>query len=97
LNGMILSLVPSTIQIYAQGNQYQPTDTGSSGSKDSRPNILLLVGETHSPILGCYGAPVKTPNLDKLASEGTRFQYAYVCQSGSSPSRASVFTGLYPC
>lgn len=96
LNGMILSLVPSTIQIYAQGNQYQPTDTGSSGSKDSRPNILLLVGETHSPILGCYGAPVKTPNLDKLASEGTRFQYAYVCQSGSSPSRASVFTGLYP-
>jgi len=46
--------------------------------------------------LSCYGAPVKTPNLDILASSGTIFINSYVTQAGSSPSRASFFTGLYP-
>tara|TARA_Y100001934_G_C12371913_1_gene786845 strand:+ start:776 stop:3580 length:2805 start_codon:yes stop_codon:yes gene_type:complete len=65
--------------------------------KDSRPNILLIVSEDNGPELGCYGDPyVRTPVLDKLASEGVRFDRAYVPQAGCSQSRAAYFTGLYP-
>jgi len=63
----------------------------------SRPNILLIVSEDNGPELGCYGDPyARTPNLDRLAAEGVRFQRAYVAQAGCSQSRASVLTGLYP-
>jgi N-sulfoglucosamine sulfohydrolase len=60
------------------------------------PNILFIVSEDNGPDLGCYGAPVKTPNLDRIASEGTRFERAFVTQAGCSQSRASFFTGTYP-
>ena len=61
------------------------------------PNILLIVSEDNGPELGCYGDPyARTPNLDRLASEGVRFNRAYVPQAGCSQSRASFLTGLYP-
>ncbi|MCD6564482.1 MAG: sulfatase [Bacteroidales bacterium] len=60
-------------------------------------NILLITSEDNGPQLGCYGDPYcKTPNLDKMASEGFRFTNAYVTQAGCSESRASIFTGLFP-
>ena len=44
-----------------------------------RPNILWLISEDTSPDLACYGTPcVKTPNLDRLASQGTRYTNAFV-------------------
>ena len=62
-----------------------------------RPNILLMVGEDHGLQLSCYGDKcISTPNLDALATEGVRFTNAYVAQAGCSPSRAAIFTGLYP-
>lgn len=61
------------------------------------PNILLIVSEDNGPELGCYGDPyARTPNLDKLASEGVRFNRTFVPQAGCSQSRASFLTGLYP-
>lgn len=67
-----------------------------SQAKASKPNILLITSEDNGPHLSCYGDPyVKTPNLDKLAGEGIRFTNAYVSQAGCSPSRSSIFTGLY--
>lgn len=61
------------------------------------PNILLIVSEDNGPDLGCYGNPwVKTPNLDRLAAEGVRFERAFVPQAGCSQSRAAFLTGLYP-
>ncbi|MFN9916874.1 MAG: sulfatase-like hydrolase/transferase, partial [Pirellulaceae bacterium] len=61
------------------------------------PNILMIVSEDNGPELGCYGDPyAQTPNLDRLAAEGLRFQRAYVAQAGCSQSRASLLTGLYP-
>ena len=61
------------------------------------PNILMIVSEDNGQELGCYGDPyVKTPVLDKLASEGVRFHNAYVPQAGCSQSRAALLTGLYP-
>ena len=62
-----------------------------------RPNFLFIVSEDNGPELGCYGNPhVRTPNLDRLASEGVRFDRAYVTQAGCSQSRSSIMTGLYP-
>ncbi len=61
-----------------------------------RPNILLIVSEDNGPEIGTYGDPyARTPNLDKLAADGVRFDRAFVPQAGCSPSRASFLTGLY--
>ena len=69
----------------------------SSPASASRPNILLIVSEDNGPELGCYGDPyARTPNLDRLASEGVRFNRAFVAQAGCSQSRAAYLTGLYP-
>ena len=63
----------------------------------TQPNILLVVSEDNGPELGCYGDRyANTPHLDRLASEGIRFERAYVPQAGCSQSRASFLTGLYP-
>ncbi|MBN2354595.1 sulfatase, partial [candidate division KSB1 bacterium] len=62
-----------------------------------RPNVVLITSEDTGPHLSCYGDPyARTPHLDALAREGVRFTNAYVTQAGCSPSRASIFTGLYP-
>ncbi len=62
-----------------------------------RPNILLIVSDDLGPHLGCYGdANAPTPHLDALAAGGCRFTQAYVTQASCSPSRSSMFTGLYP-
>ena len=62
-----------------------------------RLNILLIVSEDNGPELGCYGDPhARTPNLDRLASEGVLFENAFVPYSVCSPSRACFLTGLYP-
>jgi len=82
-----LILVTSVSTIIAH-----PDDKAS----DLQHNILFIVSEDNGPDIGCYGAPVGTPNLDRLAKEGTRFDRAFVTQAGCSPSRASFLTGTYP-
>ena len=65
--------------------------------KPEVPNILLIVSEDNGPDLGCYGNPyVYTPRLDQLAEEGVLFENAFVTYSVCSPSRSTIFTGLYP-
>ena len=64
---------------------------------DMRPNIVLLVADDHGrEALGCYGNPVvKTPNLDKLADDGTKFLNGFCTTASCSPSRSVILTGLY--
>lgn len=64
-------------------------------AQQDRPNILLILSDDHSvPFLGCYGYPdLKTPNLDKLATAGVRFDKAYTCAPQCVPSRASILSG----
>lgn len=63
-----------------------------------RPNILLVMTDQHRlSAVGCYGpTQCRTPQLDKLAEEGVRFETAYTTLTVCSPARASVLTGLYP-
>lgn len=62
-----------------------------------RTNILLITTDDLGCQLGCYGDHnVPTPNLDRLSDEGVHFTRAYVTQASCSPSRSSIFTGLYP-
>ncbi|MEM6911193.1 MAG: sulfatase-like hydrolase/transferase [Verrucomicrobiota bacterium] len=61
------------------------------------PNIVLIFSDEMRPdYLGCYGGPYATPNLDRLAAEGLRFEQAYTAASACTPSRYSVLTGQYP-
>ncbi|NND98223.1 MAG: sulfatase-like hydrolase/transferase [Pirellulaceae bacterium] len=76
----------------------EPDTTAHDASDHAgRPNILLIVGEDHGCELSCYGdGVIQTPNIDALASQGVLFENGYVTQSVCSPSRSTIFTGLYP-
>ena len=59
-------------------------------------NVVWISCEDMGPILGSYGNDiVKTPNLDKLASEGVRYTNAYSTVGVCAPSRFSIITGMY--
>lgn len=68
----------------------------------SRPNILWISAEDISPDLGCYGGVTpgteyaRTPNLDRFAREGARFDLAFSVTPVCAPSRSSIITGCYP-
>lgn len=62
----------------------------------SRKNVLLMVADDLGKQLGCYGAStIKTPNLDNLAAEGTKFDYAFASTASCSGSRSVIYTGLH--
>lgn len=62
-----------------------------------RQLIFLMTDTTRKDMLGCYGdSRMKTPNLDKLAEEGIRYENAYSCQPVCGPARSAIFTGTFP-
>ena len=59
--------------------------------------VFIMTDTTRKDMLGCYGDErMKTPNLDKLAEEGIRFENAYTTQPVCGPARSALFTGLFP-
>ncbi len=66
-------------------------------SEQARPNILFIMTDDHGyQAVGAYGSKVnQTPNIDRIANEGIRFDRCYVTNSLCGPSRACILTGLY--
>ncbi len=73
-----------------------PAVLTSSDAPKQKPNIIVIVAEDMGLHVGCYGDhTVPTPNIDRLAQEGVRFDNGYVTQASCSPSRSSILTGLH--
>lgn len=69
----------------------------SSAPEYPRPNILfVMTDDQHAQQMSCAGHPIlKTPNMDRLANEGVRFENAFCTNSLCAPGRASILTGCY--
>jgi len=90
------------------GSALAPTLLGGAASaalaqevgpaRKRRPNVLVILPDQwRRQALGCYGDPVvQTPNLDRLAGEGVRFDRCYTNDPVCSPARATLLTGRYP-
>lgn len=67
------------------------------GVRAEKPNLLFIIADdcTYRD-LGAYGGQAKTPNLDKLVTEGMKFNRCFQTASMCSPTRHSIYTGLYP-
>lgn len=75
------------------GNQ-----AGRAAEVPPRPNFVIMIADDMAwDDCGAYGHPhIRTPNLDRLAREGMRFELAFLTCSSCSPSRSSILTGRYP-
>ncbi|MGJ8672714.1 sulfatase family protein [Rubritalea sp.] len=84
----ILALSSVTLLAFVQGSQ----------AAESKPNILFIFADDWGwEDLSCHGHPyVKTPNIDRLAEEGTDFTRFTVASGVCSPSRTAVMTGHFP-
>jgi N-acetylgalactosamine-6-sulfatase len=90
---LVLLLFARTLSSSVAG----PANKSQSESSD-RPNILFIFADDWGwGDLGCHEHPyVKTPNIDRLAKEGTDFHRFTVASGVCSPSRTAVMTGHFP-
>lgn len=62
-----------------------------------KPNVLWIVSEDNSPLIGAYGDTfATTPNIDKLAAQGVLYTHAFATAPVCAPSRSTLITGMYP-
>ena len=75
-----------------------PQVVKSQAKLGQRPNVVIIMADDlDSRQLSCYGGQnIRTKNIDQLASEGLRFNRIYASHATCVPTRASLFTGLYP-
>src|SRR5580704_9732481 len=90
ISSVALTVLMSVAAV-ASGQTMQP-------SRAARANVVLITIDTlRADHLGCYGnSQVLTPNIDRLAAEGTRFKTAVTSAPLTLPSHCSIMTGTYP-
>lgn len=94
---MKLSLHLMCIGILLRSFTAQLAVAGKTSSASSKLNVLFIISDDLNNCLGCYGDSLaKTPNIDRLAARGVRFDRAYCQYPLCGPSRNSMLTGLYP-
>lgn len=73
-----------------------PAAPAIQSNQGKKPNLVLIMTDNQGPwTLGCYGNPdIRTPHIDRLATEGIRFDRAYCNNPVCSPGRATTLTGL---
>ncbi len=86
---IFLALVNSSMLVLAQTTQ--------KGATTKRPNIVIIISDDHAyQTISAYGSKLmQTPNIDRIAKDGVRFDKAYVTNSICGPSRAVILTGKY--
>lgn len=86
----------ASLALVAGGTAQAAKPAGKQTAK--RPNIVLVIADDCRHFdLGCYGSPdAITPNIDRLAAEGVRFERFFQATAMSSPTRHCLLTGLYP-
>lgn len=88
-NTLFLSVMLTVVAVISGGVQ---------AAESQRPNVIVFIADDVSwNDYGCYGnKAARTPNIDRLAAGGIRFDAAYLTASSCSPSRSSIITGRYP-
>ncbi|CAN5886514.1 sulfatase [soil metagenome] len=78
--------------------QRERNERNGQRETDERPNIIFIIADDVGwDDIGCYGNPaVRTPEIDRIAGQGIRFDNAYLTASSCSPSRNSIISGRYP-
>jgi arylsulfatase A-like enzyme len=89
------SLIPILVVVSCQG--LEPATTCGAPATRERPNIIYIMSDDHAAhAISAYGSVVnKTPNIDRLAKEGMRFDRCFAVNSICTPSRATILTGKY--
>jgi N-sulfoglucosamine sulfohydrolase len=97
MSARALSFLAATALLCACGGAAREAGPAAGATPSRPPNVLMLVSDDQGLELGCYGAPgLQTPHLDRLAGAGLRFTRAYATVAICTPSRTSLYTGLYP-
>ena len=64
---------------------------------ESKTNFLFVIADDCTfRDIGCYGGQAKTPNIDRLATQGMQFSHCFQCAPMCSPTRHNIYTGQYP-
>ena len=88
-----LCLIMLLAVVVASCSSLEESENASSGA---RPNIVLMMVEDLSPRIGAFGDNVAlTPNLDRLSSEGVRYNSVFTTAGVCAPSRAALITGMH--
>lgn len=95
--GFFYGLIALLLLAVSQGDGRFSTSEAQSKSSDSRPNIVFIMSDDHAAhAISAYGSKlIKTPNIDRLANEGMKFENCFVTNSICTPSRAVIVTGKY--
>ena len=94
---MLMKTISVSRQLVSRTAALLLTLNAAAAADDPRFNVLFIAVDDLNTDLGAYGHPlVQSPSIDRLASEGLRFDAAYAQYPVCSPSRSSFLTGLYP-